>query len=95
MNATLFNCILNIAFAEWRASLRDNGIFIAHGLVRLTNTRYADDVLLYLKPLEELESMMERFVISLQRIGLTLNTKKTKLLRSNHLMEDSNLEMTS
>ena len=34
-------------------SLRDEGIFIAHGLVRLTNTRYADDVLLYAKSLEE------------------------------------------
>ena len=46
---------------------------------------------LHAKTLEDLESMTERLLISLQRIGLTLNTKKIQILRYNPRIEDSNL----
>ena len=49
LSAILFNCILDMAFDLWRSSLTTEGIFIAHGLPRLTNIRYADDILLYAK----------------------------------------------
>ena len=62
LSAILFNCLLYIAFDVWRASLRDEKIFIAHGLARLTNTQYADDVFLYDKSLEQLESMTENLL---------------------------------
>ena len=68
LSAILFNCILNIAFDAFdirRASLLDEGILVAHGLARLTNTRYVDDVLLYAKSSEELVSMMKSHMISL------------------------------
>ena len=80
-----------IADDEWRVSLRDEKIFIVHGLVRLTNTRYADDRLLYAKSFEEFVSMTERLMITLQRIGLTLNIQKTKILRCNPSIDDAKL----
>ena len=80
MNAIiLFNYILDIAFDEWRASRRDEGILIVDGLTSLTNTRYADDVFLYATSMEEFISMMESLIISRQRIGLTFNTQKTTI----------------
>ena len=57
----------------------------------LINTRYADDVLFYAKSFEELISMTESLMISLQHIGLILNTQKTKILRCNPSMDESTL----
>ena len=83
LSAILFNCVLDIAFDTWRLSLANEGILIAHGLQRLTNIRYADDILLYAKSLDELLSMTEKLTAELKKIGLTLNTEKTKILRCN------------
>ena len=83
LSAILFNCVLDIAFDTWRLSLATEGILIAHGLQRLTNIRYADDILLYAKSLDELLSMTEKLTAELKKIGLTLNTEKTKILRYN------------
>ena len=47
---------------------------------RLTNTRYADDILLYAKSLPELQSMIESLFSELKRIGLDANPSKTKIL---------------
>ena len=70
LSAILFNCVLDMAFDVWRLSLTHEGIFLARGVPRLTNIRYADDVLLYAKSLQELQSMMERFLDALKAIGL-------------------------
>ena len=60
-SAILFNCILDMAFDLWRASLAQDGIFIANGFPRLTNSRYVEDILLYAKSLDELVSMTEGY----------------------------------
>ena len=67
------------------------GIVLAHGVSRLTNIPYADDVLLYEKSLQELESMTERSMDALKTIGLSLNATKTKIIRCNALDDDSSL----
>ena len=71
LSAILFNCVLDIAFDTWRLSLANEGILIAHGLQRLTNIRYADDILLYAKSLDELLSMTEKLPAEMNKIGLT------------------------
>ena len=53
----------------------------------MTNTRYADDILLYAKSLKELEYMTEALLEELKKAGLTMNAGKTKILHS--MMEDS------
>ena len=84
LSALLFNCVLDIAFEDWKTQLRDEGILVENTRhsERLTNTRYADDVLIYAKSLKELEHMTELLVVELRKVGLTLNTKKTKILHS-------------
>ena len=39
LSAILFNCALDIALDEWRLSLHEKDLFIAHGLPRLSNMR--------------------------------------------------------
>ena len=47
---------------------------------RLTNTRYADDILLYAKSAPELQSMIESLFAELRLIGLDANPVKTNIL---------------
>ena len=67
LSAILFNCVLDIAFDDLRLSVHEEGLFIAYGLPRLTNTRYAEDILIYAKSLDELTSMTEGLMESLQQ----------------------------
>ena len=94
LSAILFNCILDTAFDVWRLSLANEGIYIGHGLPRLTNIRYADDMILYAKSLIELESMTEKLLEELRKIGLRLNAKKTQILRCNPSEDDWSLNFT-
>ena len=56
-----------------------HGILLAPDAERLTNIRYADDVMLYAKSLEELHDMLSMLIEELQKIGLRLNSDKTKI----------------
>ena len=49
---------------------------------KLTNTRYANIVLLYAKSLHELQSMVKLLIMELKNVGLHLNADKTKILHS-------------
>ena len=93
LSAILFNCILDMAFDLWLASLTHEDIFIAHGLSRLTNIRYTDDILLYAKSLDELVSMAEGLLHEMKKIGLSLNGKNTKVLRCFPSDEDSSINV--
>ena len=84
---------MDVVFDEWRRSLDTEGLYIALGVPRLTNIRYADDILLFAKSIEELVSMIEKLIEELKRIGLTLNAKKTKILRCNPDIDDSSLNV--
>ena len=79
LSAILFNCIFDTAFDLSRTSLTQEGIVIAHGLTRLTNLRYVDGILLYIKSLDEPVSMTERLLYEMKKIDLSLNCKKTKV----------------
>ena len=54
---------------RWRLPLTHGGIFLAQFILRLTSTRYADDALLCVKSLRELESVTEHLLDTLNRIG--------------------------
>ena len=64
--------------------LAHEGLFVATGKDRLTNTRYADDSLLYAKSLPELQSMAESLIQDLAAVGLKLNAGKTKILHTSY-----------
>ena len=65
---------------------------IENFVCRLTNTRYADDILLYGKSLEELIFMSESLIAELRKVGLRLNTDKTKILHT-PLEDDENTKL--
>ena len=47
---------------------------------RFTNTRYADDVMLFAKSLEEATEMVELLIEEFAKMGLELNASKTKII---------------
>ena len=73
---------MDIPFERWKQNLHKTGLYVAFGLERLTNTRYADDILLYTKSLKELQDMTDLLIEELRGIGLTLNAGKTKILHT-------------
>ncbi len=62
--------MLDVAFENWNMQLRSEGIYTGNMSERLMNTRYADDVMLYAKSLDELERMVELLIIELNKVGL-------------------------
>ena len=88
LSPVLFNAVLECAMAKWKTKLRSHGFCLhpdnEHD--RLTNIRYADDILLFGKSLEEVVSMVELLAEVLREFGLDLNTSKTKILST----EDNN-----
>jgi len=78
LSPSLFNAGLEHAFRNWKAKLRSQGLHV--GLPeRLTNVRYADDIVLYAKTSDELVFMMESLIQELGKIGLHLSPHKTKV----------------
>ena len=76
LSAVIFNCVLDMAFEAWKLRLSDQGLYIGPGLCRLTNSRYADDILLYAKSIDELIQMSEMLIDELAKVGLRLNTRR-------------------
>ena len=66
----LFNAALEIAFRKWKTRLSHHGLLLHVNHERLTNTRYADDIMLYAKSLEELQDMMAWLMEELFQVGL-------------------------
>ena len=76
-----------------RTSLTQESIFMVHGFPRLISIRYADDILLYAKSLDELVSMTEGLLHEMKKIGLSLNDKKTEILELNPTDDDASINI--
>ena len=92
MSAILFNCALDVVFEDWKTQLQNEGLYSESFHERLTNTRYADDILIYAKSLDELQRMIRLLLIELEKAGLHLNFDKTKILHTSLEDENSNLD---
>ena len=70
------------AVADWKRKLIEHGLALTPKPreERLTNIRYADDLLLFAKSLPEAIEMIELLVASLKDCGLELNSSKTKIM---------------
>ena len=80
LSPLLFNAVLEHAMEKWKRKLRSHGfcLYSDNEQERLTNVRYADDILLFGKSLDEAVSMLELLSDVLQQYGLELNVGKTK-----------------
>ena len=80
LSPTLINAGLEHAFRSWKAKLSTQGLHVGVPQ-RLTNVRYADDIVVYAKTADELHFfMMNALVEELNKIGLHLSPLKTKIL---------------
>ncbi|CAE8637533.1 unnamed protein product [Polarella glacialis] len=71
---------------RWKSRLPHYGIMLASGPdEKLTNMRYADDLMIYAKSWQELCHMIELLCEELANIGLHLNTSETKLFTTTSL----------
>ena len=75
LSPILFNCALDNAICEWKQQLGNEGFALDELSDRLTNIRFADDLLIFEKSMEEAVFMTETLVDALGRYGLELNVK--------------------
>ena len=77
----LFSAGLELALSRWKLSLGNRGLDVG-GVSgeRLTNVRYADDLIVYATSCSELCNMIESLCVELRRVGLHFNAAKTKIL---------------
>ena len=61
--------------------------------MRLTNVRYADDLMLYARSLGELVRMIEVLVDELAALGLQLNATKTKIFTTDRLQTQLSVDI--
>ena len=80
----LFNAGLEHAMRKWKAKLFHHGVQLGHGN-RLTNIRYADDLMLFATSSKDLIYMLETLIPELAACGLQLNSAKTKILTTSPL----------
>ena len=57
LSPALFNAALELAMRRWKARLQEHGFLLALGADRLTNLRYADDLLIFGKSMAEVVEM--------------------------------------
>ena len=75
-----FNAAIEIVFRRWKARLQSEGFLLDVEVERLTNVRYAGDVLLFGKSEKEIQVMTEFLVEEFSKVGLELNASKSKIL---------------
>ena len=82
LSPILFNAALEHAMCKWKKRLVGKGFALDENKTspRLTNIRYADDLLLFAQSEQELIMMIETLIEVLEEYGLELNTSKTKIL---------------
>jgi len=93
LSSLLFNAALETVFRKWKRRLTDQGWLISPEHERLTNTRYADDILIYGKSLDELKVMMELLHDELLAVGLRMHEGKTKILTSRDSCAQSSVDV--
>eukprot|EP00435_Cladocopium_sp_Y103_P027156 s884_g6.t1 len=80
----LFNAGLEYAVRKWKRTFGNHGLQIG-AVERLTNIRYADDIMIYAKSMEEFVNMLELLLPERASVGIELNALKTKILTNENL----------
>ena len=78
----LFNSVLEMAMACWRASVDDLGLDLGDGGPALLDFRFAEDILIFGTSYPVLGTLLGELVENLAAVGFQLNAEKTKILTS-------------
>ena len=84
LSPMLFNAALECASRKWKGKCEHHGIAMDHH-ERLTNIRYADDLMLYARSLPALVGMIEIFSRELNHICLQFNAAESKIFTRKQL----------
>ena len=87
--------VIELIFKRLKLRLCHHGWLLTHGSERLTNTRYAADILLYAKSLEELEEMLGLLDDQLSSVRFELHEGKTNIITSDSSNSISFIEISS
>ena len=80
LSTLLFNAASESVLRRWKSKLTSHGIKLAvDSEDRLTNVRFADDLIVYANSFEELVEMVDLLVAEFAVVGLELNAKKSKI----------------
>ena len=80
LSSLLFNAVIEAVFITWKTKISDHGWNLKDDAPKLTNIRYADDMLLFARNLNELTEMLNFLQEELSKIGLEMHGDKTKIL---------------
>ena len=96
LSPILFNAALEHALGRWKDGLIFEGFALDgnKNKERLTNLRYADDLLLFGQSLDEAISMLDSLTEILLGYGLELNLTKTKILSTETTAEETQICIT-
>ena len=82
LSPRLFNSVLEMAMACWRASVEHLGLDLRDGGPALLDFRFADDILIFGTSYHVIGALLDKLVENLAAVGLQLNVDKTKILTS-------------
>lgn len=82
LSPKLFTATLEEVFRELASDWEEKGISVG-GNKRLTNLRFADDIVLFSSSASELEEMLQDLNEASLKVGLSMNMSKTKLMTNN------------
>ena len=82
LSPRLFNSVLEMAMACWRASVENLGLDLRDGGPALLDFRFADDILIFGTSYHVIGALLDKLVENLAAVGLQLNVDKTKILTS-------------
>lgn len=83
LSPILFNCLLNYAFNK--LNWEEKGINI-NGY-KLTNLRFADDIVIFANSLTEMKQMINELLDQCELVGLSININKTKIMTNSRKEE--------
>ncbi|PZC78256.1 hypothetical protein B5X24_HaOG202328 [Helicoverpa armigera] len=78
LSPNLFTCTLEEVFKKLTVPWTSKGIAI--GSKRLTNLRFADDIVLFASTSEELQQMLQDLSMASREVGLQMNMNKTQTM---------------
>jgi len=87
----LFNAGLEMAIRRWKHRLGEHGLLVGGPCQasRLTNVRFADDLIVYSTDEAELAEMLDMLAEELGKVGLSMNSKKCNIFTNSMDMVNS------
>ena len=82
ISSIIFNATIEFVFQRWKTRLRSHGWLLDSRYLRLTNIRYADDMMIFAKSASELCEMLELLHDELDAVGLEMHSSKSKIMTS-------------